>query len=242
MTKTQKKTNIQRTAQALFLLAVVGIISSFAFVFVAVASGIVPSDVIVLANDARTEAGLTVLTENARLSEAARSKAEDMLKNDYFAHTSPQGIEPWYWIKQAGYQYQAAGENLAINYTDATEQHQAWMNSELHRSNIMNAHYRDIGVAVARGRIHDKESIVTVEYFGVPLYTAADVKGAETAATPSPAILAARLSGLEEVVFAWLVLSVVLMPGIFVWQALRLVWRRERMNAQGSVPLTVPLG
>lgn len=155
-------------------LAIIGVASSFSFVFTAFAAGMAPDDIIALVNNSRTKATLSPLSANAKLTEAAKSKANDMIKNDYFAHTSPKGVEPWYWIKQAGYQYKAAGENLAINYTDAKEQHEAWMKSETHRANIMSARYQEIGVAVVRGKIDGKESIVTVEMFGAPLVAAAD--------------------------------------------------------------------
>lgn len=179
-------------------LGIIGVASSCTFVLTAFAAGMVPDDVIALANNSRTKAALAPLSENAKLSEAAKSKANDMIKNDYFAHTSPKGVEPWYWIKQAGYQYKAAGENLAINYTDAKEQHEAWMKSETHRANILNTRYQEIGVAVVKGKIDGKESTVTVEMFGAPLVAVADqlapvppvvaqapveVKGIETEAT-----------------------------------------------------------
>lgn len=154
------------------------LIAGFAFSGVVVpaasASNMAPADVIVLANNARAKAGLPPLTENAKLADAARAKAGDMLKNDYFAHTSPDGIAPWNWIKQAGYQYQAAGENLAINFDTAKEQHSAWMKSATHRANIMNGQYREIGVAIVKGKIDGQESLVTVEFFGTPVYVAAD--------------------------------------------------------------------
>lgn len=173
MPKKDKKTSLMRIAGAAPLLAI-GFLSSFVFVFTALASGIASTDVIALANSARAKEGLAPLSENAKLSAAARNKAEDMLKNDYFAHTSPKGVTPWAWIKQEGYQYKAAGENLAINFTDAKEQHSAWMKSASHRANILNSQYQEIGVAVVKGKIDGKESIVTVEFFGTPLHAVTD--------------------------------------------------------------------
>lgn len=178
--KTHKKTH------NIIPLVLIGVLSSYVFVFTALASGIVPVDVITFANSARAKVNLSPLTENAKLSLAAKNKANDMFKNDYFAHTSPKGAEPWYWIKQAGYQYRAAGENLAINYTSAKEQHEAWMKSETHRANILNARYQEIGVAVAEGKINGKESLVTVEFFGTPLSGVLD-QTAPVPAVPAPA-------------------------------------------------------
>lgn len=166
--------NKKHSIATFIALSVIGVASSFVFVFTAFAAGMVPDDVIALVNNSRTKATLSPLSANAKLTAAAKNKADDMIKNDYFAHTSPKGIEPWYWIKQAGYQYKAAGENLAINYTDAKEQHEAWMKSETHRANIMSTRYQEIGVAVVKGKIDGKESTVTVEMFGAPLVAVAD--------------------------------------------------------------------
>lgn len=259
----------KRIAHAMVLLFIVGVASSCAFVMTAVASGIVPSEVITLANSARIKSGLNPLHENTKLAQAAQAKADDMIKNDYFSHTSPKGVEPWYWIKQAGYQYRAAGENLAINYTDATNQHNAWMKSETHRANIMNTRYQDIGVAVAKGKINGKESLVTVEYFGTPLYAVADqlslvppvvvsdpvsIKGAETVATPTldlevptplPVVTTPMTASLEvwleRMAFVWLLFSTVLVPLIFLSQTLRHLWVKQHRLSSASEQGTVDI-
>lgn len=150
---------------------------------VAQASEIKVSDVVKLLNQARIANGLTALKENSILDQAARAKADDMVANDYFAHTSPSGIDPWYWFKKLGYGYKFAGENLAVNYTSAEEQHKAWMNSQTHRANILNANYHEVGVAVVKGNIDGENSLLTVELFGTPTFIPAD-SGA--AAAPMP--------------------------------------------------------
>lgn len=172
------------------------------------AGGIDPDTVIALSNKARTERGQPALVENKELSAAAKAKANDMIKHDYFAHTSPAGKDPWYWIKQSGYAYKAAGENLAINFTDAKEQQSAWMKSQTHRDNILNTQYRETGVAVVEGKIKGKNALVTVQLFGTPLAVVADrraqpiptelsvlapaavpeVKGIETEISPVPSV------------------------------------------------------
>lgn len=121
-----------------------------------------------LVNKEREANGLSLVAENALLTKAAEAKADDMLKNDYFAHTSPLGETPWYWLKHAGYSYRAAGENLAINYNDPKEQHKAWMKSTTHRANILNSRFEEIGMATRHGRINGKDATVTVQLFGAP--------------------------------------------------------------------------
>jgi hypothetical protein len=187
-----KYKNFIARISVVLLLFIVGIISfchsraggnpEFTFVYVARASGIAPSSVIELTNRARAANGLGTLAENTQLSQAANAKARDMIKNDYFAHTSPSGRDPWYWMKKEGYEYKAAGENLAINFTNAKEEQSAWMKSQTHRANILNTQYQEIGVAVVEGKIDGQNSIVTVQMFGTPLYAAADQ--VKTAAPP----------------------------------------------------------
>lgn len=197
MTKIKKNNNNQIT-RSVAVLTIVSIATSFIFVLTAVAAGIAPTDVITLANTTRAKAHLSPLTENTQLSMAAKNKANDMIQHDYFAHTSPTGVDPWYWVKQSGYQYQAAGENLAINYTSAGEQHSAWMKSATHRANILNTRYQEIGVAVISGEINGKEALVTVEFFGTPLVVVADT------VAPVPPIVSEKISsaiqGVESLV------------------------------------------
>ena len=122
--------------------------------------------VIELVNQDRAELNIPELETNSELSRAALEKANDMIKHNYFAHVSPTGVTPWEWIGQSGYDYSFAGENLAINFTDPQSQHEAFMNSESHKKNILNEKYKDIGVAVIFGKIAGKQTIITVQEFG----------------------------------------------------------------------------
>ena len=114
-------------------------------------SDISKTALIELLNKDRQSAGLDSLKENTALDNAAALKAKDILENDYFSHQSPQGISPWYWFKLAGYNYKAAGENLAIGFLDSTEVHRAWLDSSSHRANLLNSNYKDVGIAILSG-------------------------------------------------------------------------------------------
>jgi len=126
------------------------------------------------ANETRQSLGLQPLTENSKLDEAAQLKAENMVQDNYFAHTSPQGLSPWYWFLQAGYNYKYAGENLAIGFFDSQEVYQAWLNSPEHKANILNPNYKEFGTAVVNG-FGQNNTIVVVQEFGsqLPLKTTA---------------------------------------------------------------------
>jgi hypothetical protein len=117
------------------------------------------------ANQTRQSSGLQPLLENQKLNQAAELKAANMVKNNYFEHTSPTGISPWYWFLQAGYNYKYAGENLAIGFYDSEEVYSAWLNSPEHRANILNPNYKEVGTAVLGG-FGPNNAVVVVQEFG----------------------------------------------------------------------------
>jgi hypothetical protein len=119
-------------------------------------------------NSERKARNLPILVENQKLDLSATLKAKDILEKDYFAHRSPDGISPWYWFRVSGYDYQFAGENLAIGFLDSKEVHDAWMNSPSHRQNILNPNYQEIGIAVLKGEFNGNEVYVVVQHFGRP--------------------------------------------------------------------------
>jgi uncharacterized protein YkwD len=129
-------------------------------------STITTNRIIELTNQTRTEQGLPALKTNEILNQAAALKAQDMVTNGYFAHTSPDKVTPWHWFSEAGYEYTYAGENLAMNFSEAEEAMTAWMNSPTHRDNIVSKNYADIGVAVAVGKINGQETTIVVQMFG----------------------------------------------------------------------------
>lgn len=123
-------------------------------------------------NVLRESQGLPTLTPNIQLDLAAYDKLRDMAQQEYFAHVSPTGVEPWAWITQDGYAYHQAGENLAIGFVTAEAVVDAWARSPSHRANLLHAGYTDIGIAVAMVRIKDLEGMLVVQMFGSP-HTAA---------------------------------------------------------------------
>ncbi len=152
---------------------------------------ITTDDIIAQTNDQRGKNGLLPLRRNDQLTRAAEAKGADMLAKGYWAHTAPDGKEPWYFINQAGYNYTRAGENLARDFRDTTSTVNAWMNSPGHRANLLNPNYQEIGVSVVSGPFNGYEAVIVVQMFGQP---AGGIAGALTvpqqvaASTPRPAI------------------------------------------------------
>ena len=135
----------------------------------AFSSSITPENIIQLTNASREGYGLTDLKNNLQLQSAAQAKADDMLKNQYFAHTSPSGKTPWDFISESKYNYIIAGENLALNFFTSESTEQAWMNSPGHRANILNGNFEDIGVGVSQGEYNGVAAMFVVQEFGTPL-------------------------------------------------------------------------
>ena len=132
---------------------------------------LVNSKVIAQTNSQRYEnGGLMPLFENAKLNAAAKAKAEDIFKNQYFEHVSPSGVDPGELVKNFGYEYIVSGENLILgNFENEAEAVDAWMASPGHRANILNDRFVDIGVAFIKGTYKGKTAWVGVQEFGLPL-------------------------------------------------------------------------
>jgi len=149
-------------------------------------------DVVTFTNQKRTEAGLSTLTTNGALSSAALAKGKDMLAKGYWAHVSPDGVEPWAFFKQVDYKYRYAGENLARDFSSAAAAVDAWMASPTHRDNMLSNKYKEIGIAVVEGPLNGKDATIIVQLFGTqaadrPIVPVAGAETTNTAVAQAPA-------------------------------------------------------
>lgn len=131
-------------------------------------AAVVRSDVIEYTNTERVSHGGAQLKEDEFLTSAAQLKAEDMAEKQYFAHQSPDGVTPWYWLEVAGYEYLRAGENLAVHFNESDKVVRAWMNSPSHRENILNNGYTEIGVGIATSTYDGIPAVFVAQFFGTP--------------------------------------------------------------------------
>ena len=172
--KNSYKPHIFRKTSVVFLLVLVSLL----FILGALAPKILsridltalvlPKVLVDYANEDRATSNYRNLAINPVLEQAAQMKANDMAEKGYFAHNSPEGVTPWYWIEKAGYEFSYAGENLAVNFTDSKEVNKAWMASPGHRENIMNEKFTEIGIATAQGLYQGKMTTFIVQVFGTP--------------------------------------------------------------------------
>lgn len=143
-------------------------------------------------NKTRSEFNQRLLALSPQLSTAADAKAKNMFDEQYWAHTSPSGVSPWYWFDQSGYVYAAAGENLAKNFYTSEATVTAWMESEAHRKNLLSSDYSEVGFAVREGELRGEQTTLIVALYASPK------SGGEVAArevvTPNSSPDASRLS------------------------------------------------
>ncbi len=154
----------------LFMLLQVGInlVNLYKPGVLGIESSITVPQIINDTNIQREKNGLNPLKESKDLDSAAYSKAKDMFAEDYWAHYSPSGKDPWSFILSSGYKFSYAGENLARNFYNSADVVTAWMNSPSHRENILNPHYQDIGIAVVPGTLLGEKTTLVVQMFGTP--------------------------------------------------------------------------
>lgn len=129
---------------------------------------VLPSVLSMLVNEERKEESLSLLSENDLLNKAAMMKATDMARRGYFAHTSPEGKTPWYWLDRVQYRYEYAGENLAINFSESKDVTEAWMASPAHKENIIKEEYTEVGTGVVEGIYEGKRAIFIAQVYANP--------------------------------------------------------------------------
>lgn len=132
-------------------------------------SGMSISGILKYTNIERVKNGLKPLAINKKLSASAVAKVDDMFALQYFEHDSPSGKTAADLVREQGYSYQSVGENLALG-DFGTDQKlvEAWMNSPLHRKNILNPKFTELGLAVAKGMFKGDPQWLAVQHFGKP--------------------------------------------------------------------------
>ena len=108
-----------------------------------------------LINNQRTQNGLSALKIDSEVQKVARIKAQDMVNNNYFSHSSPTYGSPFDMLKSYKVSYNTAGENIAGNSSNSGAVN-AWMNSSGHRANILNKSFNYTGIGVVNSPKYGK--------------------------------------------------------------------------------------
>lgn len=159
---------------------------------------VTPSSLLETTNSERSTRGLPQLNSDDRLNQAATAKAQDMLTQQYFSHVSPQGLRGWHWMKEAGYPYTEAGENLAMDFLDAQSVVTAWMGSAGHRQNMISTKFVDVGVATIDGIYGGKNTTVIVMLFGRQSSVSAATTVPDTSAPVPEVVTTPKPASIEQ--------------------------------------------
>lgn len=97
-----------------------------------------------LVNEERAKAGLPALEFDTEIASAALVRANEITAS--FSHTRPDGRKFSTVLTDNGIRFTGAGENIAWGQKSPEQVMEAWMNSDGHRANILDANFNKIGV------------------------------------------------------------------------------------------------
>lgn len=110
-------------------------------------------------NIERRNVNIGSLALDERLNQSAAIKCQDHTTYDYWAHDNPNGTV-WSTFIDDSTDYTVAGENLAKGYKKADRVVYGWMNSPLHKENIVNAQFTRVGYAYCKGTAVNHDIVV----------------------------------------------------------------------------------
>lgn len=115
-------------------------------------------DMLAAVNAARAAQSLSPLTREARLDAAACRQARDLGRHELFdveslSHRGSDGSDLGQRLREAGYGFRTAAENLAAGVADPGKVVSLWMTSEGHRRNILTGDFREAGMAQVRSNL-----------------------------------------------------------------------------------------
>jgi hypothetical protein len=119
-----------------------------------------------LCNQSRAAGGLAPLVWSNDLGRAARAHSDDMADHGCYQHNSCNGT---YWSTRVRQYYaspSALGENIALGGSNPRVLHDAWMESQGHRANIMGSAYTEFGAGIALGETNFGVWAYATEDFG----------------------------------------------------------------------------
>ncbi len=102
-----------------------------------------------LVNEDRARYGKSALTLDPELSRIARIKAQDMLSNGYFAHTSPTYGNIRQMLNTFGVPYRAASENIARSRSIYHAEAAFLSSSTGHRQTLLSTAWTKVGIGIA---------------------------------------------------------------------------------------------
>ena len=107
------------------------------------------NEILDLVNSIRAEAGVSPLTLDTTLCQAATVRAIEMDNTGVFSHTRPDGTDCWSVFKLYGITYRTCGENIAMGQRTPAQVVESWRNSPGHYANMVKAGFGKLGVGMS---------------------------------------------------------------------------------------------
>ena len=118
------------------------------------------NEVYEITNNYRSLVGVSSLTLDSSLVEAANIRAKEL--SDSFSHTRPNGSSCFTVLSGLGISYGTAGENIAAGYSSSQSVMEGWRSSSGHYQNIISSKFKKIGIGV---------NIVNNQYYWVQIFS-----------------------------------------------------------------------
>ena len=126
------------------------------------------SELLYLTNKARKDAGLKPLRISYPLGQSAQDYAEELATQNFFSHRGKDGSTLSSRVEATGYDFAAAGENIAAGQQTAQAVFDGWMSSAGHRKNILAADYTEVGFGMFDATGSSDYGKYWVQNFGNP--------------------------------------------------------------------------
>lgn len=141
-------------------------------------------------NQQRAYAGLAPLRVHPLLNQAAQGHVDDMIATGFYGHMGSDGSYAGQRVQRTGYTGGWASENWVAARSPEGAMNW-WMNDWIHRENILNAQWQEIGVGVAGGG--DSMVFVTVFTAGSDGSSPAVIQ----TSAPAPEVVAIPVEGID---------------------------------------------
>lgn len=92
---------------------------------------------------------------NIQLTVVARKQSANMAKRHHLSHLV-EGKSLKKRVKKTGYRFKRIGENIARSRRGFSHVIQMWMHSPLHRKNILNPKFKEMGVGIVQAKNGDR--------------------------------------------------------------------------------------
>jgi len=117
-------------------------------------------------NHFRGEYGRAPIHLNLHLQTSAQAHSNDMALHHNFSHSSSSGRSWIERIRYWGYRGGWIGENLAVGNVTARTVMAMWKASPPHRSNLLNGHFKAVGIGAHSGKYAGRAAYYITSDFG----------------------------------------------------------------------------